>query len=178
MFNAPDSLIVAARDILLRTPARPDVAPVRDVARRGVCVVAVRDFVVAVRADTLVVTAPRGATDVFDVFVRETTFAPRRVDVARDAVRESVVATAARSRPDVVVPRAPMFVCVFCDDVTVFAPRIGEVFEILVAVARDAARTISSYSTPRASHNAGTTRHTAKSSLKIFIPFTHRVAKL
>ncbi len=146
----------------MRPPKRADVAVVRDVMRRGVCVVALRDFIADPRVDILVIVAPRGATDTVGVFVRETTFAPDRVDTARDAVRESFVTTAVRSRPDVGAARVPMVVCAFCDDVMAFVPRMGDVFEMFVAVVRDAARTISSYS---------------KKQSKNFHPFQTQVSK-
>lgn len=182
MFNVGDSFaVVAARDIV-RAAVRAVVA-VRDVVGR----VAVRDFVatrdvvgrVAVRDTTdwarrvSVVAAVRGVTVVV-VATREATFLGAVV-----AVRASFVVVA-RSRDvvvivrPVVVPDAP-----FVEDCwTAFMPRDEFPVETFCAVARDAARTTSSYSRPDAPRKASTPRHTPKSSLRFFIPFVYRLAKL
>lgn len=181
MFNVGDSLaVVAARDIV-RAAVRAVVA-VRDVVGR----VAVRDLVatrdvvgrVAARDTTdwarrvSVVAVARGVT-VAVVATREATFLGAVVVRASFAVvarsRDVVVIV----RP-VVVPDAP-----FVEDCwTAFMPRDEFPVETFCAVARDAARTTSSYSRPIAPRKASTPRHTPKSSLRFFIPFVYRLAKL
>ena len=181
MFNVGDSFaVVAARDIV-RAAVRAVVA-VRDVVGR----VAVRDLVatrdvvgrVAARDTTdwarrvSVVAVVRGVT-VAVVATREATF------LGAVVVRVSFMVVA-RSRDvvvivrPVVVPDAP-----FVEDCwTAFMPRDEFPVETFCAVARDAARTTSSYSRPGAPRKASTPRHTPKSSLRFFIPFVYRLAKL
>lgn len=180
MFNVGDSFaVVAARDIV-RAAVRAVVA-VRDVVGR----VAVRDLVVT--RDVVGRVAARDTTD----WARRVSVVAvvRGVTVAVVATREAtflgVVVRAsfvvvARSRDvvvivrPVVVPDAP-----FVEDCwTAFMPRDEFLVETFCAVARDAARTTSSYSRPDAPRKASTPRHTPKSSLRFFIPFVYRLAKL
>lgn len=180
MFNVGDSFaVVAARDIV-RAAVRAVVA-VRDVVGR----VAVRDLVttrdvvgrVAARDTTdwarrvSVVAVARGVT-VAVVATREATF------LGAVVVRASF-AVVARSRDVVVIVRPVLAAMGFGKDCwTAFMPRDEFPVETFCAVARDAARTTSSYSRPIAPRKASTPRHTPKSSLRFFIPFVYRLAKL
>lgn len=181
MFNVGDSFaVVAARDIV-RAAVRAVVAA-RDVVGRVAArdLVATRDVVgrVAVRDTTdwarrvSVVAAVRGVT-VAVVATREATFLGAVVARASFVVVARSRDVAVIVRP-VVVPDAP-----FVEDCwTAFMPRDEFPIETFCAFARDAARTTSSYSRPTAPRKASTPRHTPKSSLRFFIPFVYRLAKL
>ena len=180
MFNVGDSFaVVAARDIV-RAAVRAVVAA-RDVVGRVAArdLVATRDVVGRVAArDTTdwarrvsVVAVARGVT-VAVVATRETTF------LGAVVVRASFVVVA-RSRDVAVIVRPVLVAVGFGKDCwTAFMPRDEFPVETFCAVARDAARTKSSYSRPIAPRKASTPRHTSKSSLRFFIPFAYRLAKL
>ena len=157
--------VVAARDVVGRVAVR-DLVATRDVVGR----VAARDTTDWARRVSVVAVA-RGVT-VAVVATREATF------LGAVVVRASF-AVVARSRDVVVIVRPVLAAMGFGKDCwTAFMPRDEFPVETFCAFARDAARTTSSYSRPIAPRKASTPRHTPKSSLRFFIPFVYRLAKL
>lgn len=177
MTKAPDASTVAAREIV-RAPDRAEFA-MRDCERGRAVVVVLRDFVPRVSFDVVL------RDEMFDCVGREIMVVVARGIIAFVAAREDTFFCDVRDSDTVARSREAVFprVAVPKDFVVVefaIAPdgRVAVVVATFVAPTRDAARAVSSYSTPRALQNASTPRHTPKIGLKTFIPFVYRLAKL